>query len=196
MRRFVTETDDTGKSSTVTMPEYVNRICADNTAQAEQLVEYRDFMRDMCHALGMSLESTFADVLRRVEKLKVASPSAPSEKPLTRAQRELYSVATAEDWAAKYNNLSVKLLTAHNTIAELAAKLKDQRNTSAWAVEGRNELLEEYRRDNALLNRQVEEYRSVAFGLWNSLEKARSSEPPVQVAMPSDALFPGNWVEV
>lgn len=195
MKRFVTETDDTGKSTTVTLPEYVNRICADNTAQAEQLVEYRDFMRDMCHALGMSLESTFADVLRRVEKLKVASPSVPSERALTGEESPLSVeeckalLGLVEGWQAKHEAIL-------NENTRLKGVAISRENETLWTRDSVQHLLEEYRTDNAALNRQVEEYRSVAFGLWESLEKARSSEPPVVVSVPSGGLFPGNWVEV
>lgn len=52
------------------LPSYVSKLAADNTELSETVSDLRDALRDIQHALDMSLESKLCDVLSRIRHLK------------------------------------------------------------------------------------------------------------------------------
>ena len=52
------------------LPSYVTKLATDNTELTEQITELKDFVRDVCHALEMSLESRQCDLLNRIRSIK------------------------------------------------------------------------------------------------------------------------------
>lgn len=52
------------------LPEYVSKIALENTALTETVAEQKAFVQDLCHTLGMSLESTTGDLLNRIRSIR------------------------------------------------------------------------------------------------------------------------------
>lgn len=63
--------DKSGATSRVemqTLPDYVAQISVHNLNLSEELSRQKDFVRDVCHVMGITLAASFDDILNRLKR--------------------------------------------------------------------------------------------------------------------------------
>lgn len=113
-----------------TLPEYVSRLAVENSELHATVSLFKDFVRDICHSLEMSLESNPQDLLNRIKLLKDSALPPSYAERLRRLQldKEAMNKHFAQEAAtekAKHEALAMVAEQRRRTLAKLRGSVDD-----------------------------------------------------------------------